>query len=60
MEWTSCPEPGCHQSAEVQWRQTFWSTDGPIEHAKVLCVNRHWFLLPTAMLAASRPRSAAA
>jgi hypothetical protein len=29
-------------------------TDGPVEHAKVLCSQRHWFLLPVASLA--RPR----
>jgi hypothetical protein len=35
------------------------STDGPVEHAKVMCVRRHWFLLPTAMLA-SAPSAASA
>jgi hypothetical protein len=32
------------------------STDGPVEHAKVLCAQRHWFLLPVDWLAdAERP-----
>ena len=36
------------------------STAGPVEHARVVCVDRHWFLLPTAGLtsvnAAALPR----
>lgn len=52
MELTVCPE--CGQPAEVQWRAVMESTDGPVEHARVLCVRRHWFLLPTAMLAGPR------
>jgi hypothetical protein len=28
-------------------------TDGPVEHAKVLCAARHWFLLPVASLVAA-------
>jgi hypothetical protein len=27
-----------------------WSTDGPVEHVKTCCVNRHIFLLPTERL----------
>jgi hypothetical protein len=49
MELTVCPE--CAEPAEVQWRAVMESTDGPVEHAKILCVRRHWFLLPTAALA---------
>lgn len=52
MEFTSCPE--CEALAEVEWRDVLESTDGPIEHAKIRCVQRHWFLLPVAALAASR------
>jgi hypothetical protein len=48
MELTVCPQ--CREPAEIQWRAVMSSTDGPVEHAKVLCVRRHWFLLPTAML----------
>ena len=48
MELTVCPQ--CSEPAEVQWRAVLASTGGPVEHAKVLCVRRHWFLLPTAML----------
>lgn len=51
MHITTCPE--CGAPAEVQWRAVVGSTAGPTELAKVLCVRRHWFLLPVAMLAAS-------
>lgn len=49
MEFTVCPQ--CTEPAVIQWRTVMESTDGPVEHAKVLCVQRHWFFLPTAMLA---------
>lgn len=49
METTNCPE--CGTLAEVEWRAVLESTDGPIEHVKIRCVQRHWFLLPTASLA---------
>jgi len=26
------------------------STDGPVEHARIRCVRRHWFYMPTAGL----------
>jgi len=26
------------------------STDGPIEHAKIRCVNRHWCYVPVCVL----------
>jgi len=48
MDTTLCPE--CGGLAEVQWRDVADSTDGPIEHAKIRCVRRHWFLLPVAYL----------
>jgi hypothetical protein len=48
MDTTSCPE--CDALAEVLWRDVLDSTDGPVEHAKIGCVNRHWFLLPVWML----------
>jgi hypothetical protein len=49
VELTVCPE--CMEPAEIEWRAVMESTDGPVEHARVLCVRRHWFLLPTADLA---------
>jgi hypothetical protein len=52
MDTTRCPE--CGALAEVEWRTVMESTDGPIEHAKIRCVHRHWFLLPVAALASPR------
>jgi hypothetical protein len=49
MDTTFCPE--CGALAEVLWRDVLESTDGPVEHAKVRCVRRHWFLLPVEHLA---------
>ena len=48
MDLTVCPE--CDELAEVRWRAVMESTDGPVEHAKVVCVRRHWFLLPVSHL----------
>ena len=52
LDLVVCPE--CAAPAEVVDRFAFPSTDGPIEHVKVMCVMRHWFLLPTASLPAVR------
>jgi hypothetical protein len=52
VDTTACPE--CGELAEVQWRDVLESTDGPVEHAKVLCVRRHWFFLPVASLTRAR------
>ncbi|HEX5090784.1 MAG TPA: hypothetical protein VFV89_23445 [Nocardioides sp.] len=53
MDTTLCPE--CGALAEVQWRAVMESTDGPVEHARIGCLRRHWFLLPVASLARRRP-----
>lgn len=53
LDTTICPE--CGTLAEVQWRAVMESTDGPVEHAKVGCAARHWFLLPVADLEQPRP-----
>lgn len=53
MEWTTCPE--CGALAEVEWRTTLPSTDGPVEHARIRCVRRHWFFLPVARTSAAPP-----
>jgi hypothetical protein len=62
MDTTTCPE--CGAPAEVTDRTALESTDGPMEHVKLQCVRRHWFLMPTAMLAdltrATRPATAPA
>ncbi len=49
METTICPE--CSAAARIEWRAVLESSDGPVEHGKVRCENRHWFLLPLATLA---------
>jgi hypothetical protein len=48
MTLTHCP--GCGQVAEFVRRFVLDSTAGPVEHAQVRCVARHWFALPTALL----------
>jgi len=57
METTICPE--CGAPAEVRARSVWESTDGPIEHVRVECVDRHWFLLSVASLAAAHAALAA-
>jgi hypothetical protein len=50
LSLTACPEPGCDAPAEIVDRVTLPSTDQPVEHARIRCVRRHWFLLPLSML----------
>ena len=45
MELVVCPE--CGDPAAVTWRA---EARGPAAHAKVHCVQRHWFLLPAEQL----------
>jgi hypothetical protein len=52
IDMTICPE--CGEPAEVQDRSVLESTSGPVEHVKVMCVRRHWFLLPAEMLTSPR------
>jgi hypothetical protein len=49
MEWTQCPQ--CGLVAEVVDRDVWPSTDGPVEHVHVRCVDKHRFVLPVASLA---------
>jgi hypothetical protein len=44
----ACPE--CESLAVVEWRSNVSSTGGPVEHLKVRCLNRHWFLMPAEVL----------
>ena len=43
-ELTACPE--CSTPAEVTEVVSLGSTDGPVVHARVRCVRRHWFFMP--------------
>ena len=49
MDMTTCPE--CGAPAEITQRSALESTSGPVEHVKLRCVRRHWFLMPTFLLA---------
>lgn len=44
----ACPE--CSMTAALQRGNRVESTDGPIDHVRVTCANRHWFLMPADML----------
>lgn len=57
MDITGCPE--CGVPAEVTDRFVVDSTDGPVEHVRIRCADRHWFLLPLASLCPSARRAAA-
>jgi hypothetical protein len=46
----ACPEPGCDAAAEIVSRWVWPSTDGPVEHVKVYCLQGHARSLPTASL----------
>jgi hypothetical protein len=37
------PCPQCGASARITERFSLGSTDGPMEHLKIGCVNNHWF-----------------
>jgi hypothetical protein len=55
MELTQCPDPTCDAPAEVLDRIVQSSTDGGIEHIKVRCLHRHWFLMPVSSLKSRTP-----
>jgi hypothetical protein len=48
MDMTSCPQ--CGEQAEIFDRHVLESTDGPIEHARVRCVQMHHFFMPVSGL----------
>jgi hypothetical protein len=48
LDLVVCPE--CSAPAEVVDRFALPGTDGPVEHVKVACLARHWFLLPATSL----------
>ena len=52
VDLTTCPQ--CGNAAEITARDVLESTDGPIEHVKVVCVAQHWFVLPVTSLGTPR------
>jgi hypothetical protein len=52
LDLVVCPE--CAAPAEVVDRFALPGTDGPVAHAKIRCLLRHWFLLPVAALPTQR------
>lgn len=47
MEIVDCPTCGAPAEAE-SW--SIGSAAGPVAHVKLLCVRRHWYLMPREML----------
>jgi hypothetical protein len=47
LEFVTCPD--CSMIATAQWGGWLESTDGPVDHVRVTCVQRHWFLMPPDM-----------
>ena len=54
LDLTVCPEPGCICPAQIFDRSVLRSTDGPVEHVRVRCLNHHFFLLPVGKLTSRR------
>ena len=46
--FAACPD--CGEIAEITDRFVLSSTDGPIEHIRMLCIRRHYFMLAVASL----------
>ncbi|MGH3799089.1 MAG: hypothetical protein ACRDTD_02970 [Pseudonocardiaceae bacterium] len=44
LDIVACPE--CSMTAVLQRGGRLESTDGPVDHVRITCVNRHWFLMP--------------
>lgn len=57
LQFTRCPQ--CGTVAEISCRIVLPSTDGPIEHLRMQCLDRHWFLMPAAALAGAAEAPAA-
>jgi hypothetical protein len=48
LDLVVCPE--CGAPAEIVDRFALGGTDGPVEHVKLMCLHRHWYLLPATSL----------
>jgi hypothetical protein len=49
--YVRCPE--CSKQATVLDRFVLGSTDGPIEHVRIRCVDNHHFMMPAERLVAA-------
>lgn len=48
LQITTCPEPGCRAPAEVYARADLADSTGTLmPHARILCLSRHFFCMPT-------------
>lgn len=47
--------PTCGLPAEIADRFTLAGAPGPVEHLKVICVQRHWYTLPLDMFRVGSP-----
>ena len=50
MELTACPQPECGLPCEIEERHILESSDGPVEHIRLLCIAGHRYNMPTSML----------
>jgi hypothetical protein len=48
MEFGYCP--ACGAIAEIDQRYTLESTDGPVEHVHIRCIDGHAFNMPSFLL----------
>ncbi|HEX8857948.1 MAG TPA: hypothetical protein VGC06_02445 [Actinomycetes bacterium] len=52
----SIPCPQCGAPARITERFSLGSTDGPVEHLKIGCVNNHWLTPLAETLASVQPQ----
>lgn len=52
--------PSCRLPAEIIDRFTLDGAPTPVEHIKLVCVNRHWYVLPVDHPAVAQPERAEA
>jgi len=57
VQLTQCPEPVCEGPSEIVDRFVLPSTDGFVEFVRVVCLHRHWFMLPVSSLKPRPPRA---
>jgi hypothetical protein len=54
LDLIQCPDPTCRALAEVIDRFSLYSTDGPVEHVRTRCLQRHHFTVPAPELPMDR------